>query len=278
MHTAQQTTPTSTPAARGRILAYQPSGQGSVSVAGVQYPFDIASHWRSDTAPAINAVVDVRFNDAGAIDSLTLVPTQQITQEDMAGAAKLAREKGQQVWGNAVSTLGVKVLGAIGVLVAGAFVFNTLGMRLFATVSHSYWQLLGLSTDSLESFGRSGAGGFTSAQFFFLLSIAACFATMASSHPKAALGKCAPLLFVVIHTSLLFFKIKGAVSQAGEAMNGMSAMLGARAARMADQMASEMLAQVWQGLSFGIGFYLVIAAAAVLAGFGYGEFKRKSIN
>ena len=277
MHTAQQTTPTSTPAARGRILAYQPSGQGSVSVAGVQYPFDIASHWRSDTAPAINAVVDVRFNEAGAIDSLNLVSTQQLTQEEMAGAAKLAREKGQQVWGNAVSTLGVKVLAAIGVLVAGAFVFNTLGMRLFATVSHSYWQLLGLSTDSLESFARS-SGGFTSAQFFFLLSIAACFATMASSHPKAALGKCAPLLFVVIHTSLLFFKIKGAVSQAGEAMNGMSAMLGARAARMADQMASEMLAQVWQGLSFGIGFYLVIAAAAVLAGFGYGEYKRKSIN
>ena len=278
MHTAQQTTATSTPAARGRILAYQPSGQGSVSVAGVQYPFDIASHWRADTAPAINAVVDVRFNDAGAIDSLTLVTAQQITQEEMAGAARLARAKSQQVWGKAVTTLGVKALGAIGVLVAGAFVFNTINIRLFASVSRSYWQLLGLSTDSLENFARSGAGGFTSSQFFFLLSIAACFATMASSHPKAALGKCAPLLFVVIHTSLLFFQIKSAVSQAGEAMNGMSAMLGARAARMADQMASEMLAQVWQGLSFGIGFYLVIAAAAVLAGFGYGEFKRKSIN
>ena len=88
MHTAPQTTATSTPAARGRILAYQPSGQGSVSVAGVQYPFDVASHWRSDVAPAINAVVDVRFNDAGGLDTVTAIPAQQLAQEDMAGAAK----------------------------------------------------------------------------------------------------------------------------------------------------------------------------------------------
>ena len=274
MHTAPHTTATSTPAARGRILAYQPGGQGSVSVAGVQYPFDVASHWRSDTAPAINAAVDVRFTEAGAVDSLTLVSTQQITQEDMAAAAKLAREKGQQVWGNAVATLGVKALGAVGVLVAGAFVFNTISIRLFAAVSRSYWQLLGLSADSLEGFARGGGGGFTSAQFFFLLAIAACFATMASSHPKAALGKCAPLLFIVLHTGMLYIKIKGAISEAGDAMSGIA---GARAASMAQQMASEMLGQVWQGMSFGIGFYLVLASSIVLAAYGYGEYKRKSI-
>ena len=274
MHTAPQTTATSTPSARGRILAYQPGGQGTVSVAGVQYAFDVTSHWRSDTAPAINAAVDVRFNDAGAVDSLIFVPAQQITQEEMAAAAKLAREKGQQVWGNAVSILGVKALGAIGVLVAGAFVFNTINIRLFAAVSRSYWQLLGLSADSLEGFARGGGGGFTSAQFFFLLAIAACFATMASSQPKAALGKCAPLLFIVVHTGMLYIKIKGAISEAGDAMSGIA---GARAASMAQQMASEMLGQVWQGMSFGIGFYLVLASSIVLAAYGYGEYKRKSI-
>lgn len=274
MHTAPQTTATSTPAARGRILAYQPGGQGTVSVAGVQYAFDVASHWRSDTAPAINAAVDVRFNDAGAVDSLSVVTAQQITQEEMAAAAKLARAKGQQVWGSAVAALGVKALGAVGVLVAGAFVFNTINIRLFAAVSRSYWQLLGLSADSLESFARGGGGGFTSAQFFFLLAIAACFATMASTSPKAALGKCAPLLFIVIHTGMLYMKIKGAISEAGDAMSGIA---GARAASMAQQMASEMLGQVWQGMSFGLGFYLVLASSIVLAGFGYGEYKRKSI-
>ena len=274
MHTAPQTTATSTPSARGRILAYQPGGQGTVSVAGVQYAFDVASHWRSYTAPAINAAVDVRFNDAGAIDSLSVVTAQQITQEEMTAAAKLARAKGQQVWGNAVAALGLKALGAVGVLVAGAFVFNTINIRLFAAVSRSYWQLLGLSADSLEGFARGGGGGFTSAQFFFLLAIAACFATMASTSPKAALGKCAPLLFIVIHTGMLYLKIKGAISEAGDAMSGIA---GARAASMAQQMASEMLGQVWQGMSFGLGFYLVLASSIVLASFGYGEYKRKSI-
>ena len=266
---------TTTTGQRGRILAYQASGQGSVSVAGIQHPFNVTTHWRSDTAPTINAVVDVRFNDVGSLDSVTAVPAQQLAQEEMAGAAKLARDKGQQLWGRAVSALGIKVLATLGVLIAGAFVFNTIGIRLFASVSRTYWQLLGLSADSLESFARDGGGGFTSAQFFFLLAIAACCATMASSHPKAALGKCAPLLFVVIHSSLLFIKIKGAVSDAGNAMGG---IMGSRAARMAEQMASEMLGQVWQGLSFGIGFYLVLAASIVLAAYGVGEYKRKTIG
>lgn len=259
---------------RGRILAYQPSGQGSVSVAGIQHVFDVATHWRSDVAPAINAVVDVRFDDAGSLATVSAVATQQLAQEEMAGAAKLARDKGQQLWGQAVTALGIKVLASLGVLIAGAFVFNTLGIRLFASVSRTYWQLLGLSADSLESFARDGGGGFTSAQCFFLMAIAACCATMASSHPKAALGKCAPLLFVVIHSSLLFIKIKGAVSEAGNAMGG---IMGSRAARMAEQMASEMLGQVWQGLSFGIGFYLVLASSIVLAAYGVGEYKRKSV-
>ncbi|OYO31709.1 hypothetical protein [Janthinobacterium sp. PC23-8] len=261
-------------AARGRILTCQPSGQGTVSVGGVQYPFDVASHWRSDTAPAINAAVDVRFTSAGAVDSLSLVTARQITQEEMAGAARLAREKGQQVWGNAVAALGVKALGAIGVLVAGALLFNTINIRLFAAVSRSYWQLLGLSADSLEGFARGGGGGFTSSQFFFLLALGACFATMASNHPKAALGKCAPLLFIVLHTGMLYMNIKSAISDAGSAMSGIA---GARAASMAQQMASEMLGQVWQGMSFGLGFYLVLASSIVLAAYGYGEFKRKSI-
>jgi len=274
MQASSPATPT-TSGQRGRILAYQPSGQGSVSVAGIQHAFDVATHWRSDVAPAINAVVDVRFDEAGSLATVSAVATQQLAQEEMAGAAKLAREKSQQLWGQAVSALGIKVLASLGVLIAGAFIFNTIGIRLFASVSRTYWQLLGLSADSLESFARDGGGGFTSAQFFFLLAIGACCATMVSRHPKAALGKCAPLLFIVIHSSLLFIKIKGAVSDAGSAMGG---IMGTRAARMAEQMASEMLGQVWQGLSFGIGFYLVLASSIVLAAYGVGEYKRKTIG
>ena len=260
---------------RGRILAYQPGGQGSVSVAGIQHAFDVAAHWRSDVAPAINAVVDVHFDDAGSLATVSAIPAQQLAQEDMAGVARLARDKGQQLWGKAVSALGIQVLAALGVLIAGAFFFNTIGIRLFASVSRTYWQLLGLSADSLESFASDGGGGFTSAQLSFLLAIAACCATMASSKPKAALGKCAPLLFVVAHGSLLLIKIKGAVVEAGNAMGG---IMGSRAARMAEQMAGEMLGQVWQGLSFGIGFYLVLAASIVLAAYGVGEYKRKTIG
>lgn len=274
MHTAPHTTATSTPAARGRILAYQPSGQGTVTVAGVQYPFDVASHWRSETAPAINAAVDVRFNQAGAIDSVTFVPTQQITQEEMKEAAKLARAKGLQIWGQAVAMLGIPVLVCIGALVGGAFFLNVLGVRLYGSSSFSFWQMLGMPIDNLEHLSRGANGSFTSSRFFFLLALAACFATMFFEHAKVALGKCAPLLFLLGYSAMLIMKIRESVSASSA---GLQSVLGGRNAEVAERMVDEMLSQVWRSMSFGAGAYVLLAAAIALAAYGYGEYKRKSI-
>lgn len=274
MHTAPHTTATSTPAARGRILAYQPSGQGTVSVAGVQYPFDVASHWRSDTAPAVNTAVDVRFNGAGAVDSLCVVTAQQIAQEEMKEAAKLARAKGLQFWSQAVSMLGIPVLICIGALLGGAFFLNVLGVRLYGSSSFSFWQMLGMPIDNLEHLSRGASGSFTSSRFFFLVAIAACFAAMFVDHAKAALGKCAPLLFLLGYSGMLTMKIRESVSASSA---GLQSVLGGHNVEVAERMIDEMLSQVWRSMSFGAGAYVLLAAAIALAAYGYGEYKRKSI-
>lgn len=257
---------------RGRIVAYQTSGQGTVSVAGAMHAFDVVRHWRSESAPALNTLVDISFGDDGQVEQLVIVSTQQQTQEDAKRAAEKAKQKGLEVWGNARAVLGVNVLASLGALIVGAFMLNTINIRLFASVSRSYWQLLGLSADSLENLSNAMNGGFTAAQFFFLVALAACAATMLVRDPKAALGKCAPLLFIVLHGVMLYFKITSSIADASAAAGSFG---GARAGAMADQMVKEMLAQVMHGLSLGLGFYVVLAASIALACFGYSEYRTK---
>jgi uncharacterized membrane protein len=47
---------------RGRILRYDPTGQGLLSIEGTQYNFSLENNWRSDTVPVtgmeINAVIN----------------------------------------------------------------------------------------------------------------------------------------------------------------------------------------------------------------------------
>lgn len=265
---------TTTAAQRGRILAYQSTGQGSVAVADRVLAFDVARHWRSPTAPVVNAVVDAAFDDAAEIASLTLVPAQQIAQEEAARAARLARAKGNELWVNARRVLGGKVLAALGLLLAGAFFLDCVGMQTLGSVSTTYWQLLGVSTDRLV---QSGAvdGGPTLARIGFLLALAACAATMFTAHPKAPLGKCLPLLFVAVHALVLTMKIRSAIGNAGAAAQSFG---GAEMARFAQQMAADMMAQLWRNTSLGAGMYAVVAAALALAAFGWLEYRGRRFN
>ena len=265
----------STTGQRGRIMTYQTSGLGTVSMDGVQYPFDVSKHWRSDTAPALNAVVDVCLDATGAIETLHVVSTQQLAQEDMAIAAKLARAKGQQLWSKAVAMLGLPVLASIGVLLAGAFLFNVLDMRLYGNSSFSFWEMLGMPIDNLERLSQGARSSFTSGRFFFLLAIGACFASLFIHNAKAALGKAAPLLFLLIYTAKLTMTVRDSVSASTA---GVQSLLGGRNNEIASRMADEMLSQVWHSMSFGVGSYLLLASATALAAYGYGEYKRKTIG
>lgn len=260
---------------RGRIMTYQASGLGTVSMDGVQYPFDVSKHWRSDTAPALNAVVDVCLDASGAIETLHAVSTQQLAQEDMAIAAKLARAKGQQLWSKAVAMLGLPVLASIGVLLAGAFLFNVLDMRLYGNSSFSFWEMLGMPIDNLERLSQGTRSSFTSGRFFFLLAISACCASLFIHNAKAALGKAAPLLFLLIYSARLTMTIRDSVNASTA---GVQSLLGGRNNEIASRMADEMLSQVWHSMSFGVGAYLLLASATVLAAYGYGEYKRKTIG
>ena len=75
---------------RGRIIHYNGNdGRGLIAADNRQLPFEIG-HWRSDTAPSVNATVDLAL--AGdAVESVTRVPDDVLLKEK---AGQLASKLG----------------------------------------------------------------------------------------------------------------------------------------------------------------------------------------
>ena len=91
---------------RGRIIHYNGNdGRGLIATDNRQLPFEIA-HWRSDTAPVVNVVVELSM--AGdALEAVTRVPDDVLLKEK---AGQLA-----------------STLGTVGGAAAGALVGHELG-------------------------------------------------------------------------------------------------------------------------------------------------------
>lgn len=255
---------------RGRVIVYQPDGKGTVTVSGAMLAFDTARHWRSPNAPKVNDPVEVELNAEGTLHSVTLVPLQKVAQEHAGRLSALGQAKGREIWADARASLGLPVLVALLVLVVAAFVLNTVNINIYGAVSLSYWQLLGLNADTIQGMGESG-GGLTLARFLFLLCVLACVATRFIRKPLAVLGKCLPLAFILLHAIVSIFQLSNGLNEAGKMAGSFG---GSQAASMAKKMADQMLAQVMQALSLGFGFYLLVAAAVVLAVLGVREWRQ----
>ena len=75
---------------RGKIIHYNAEdGRGLIATDGRQIPFEIGQ-WRSDTAPAINQVVDTAM-DADTLESVTRVADEVLLKEK---AGQLASKLG----------------------------------------------------------------------------------------------------------------------------------------------------------------------------------------
>lgn len=255
---------------RGRVIVYQPDGKGTVTVSGAMLAFDTARHWRSPNAPKVNDAVDVELNADGNLQSVTLVPLQKVAQEHAGRVSALGQAKGREIWADAKASLGLPVLVALMVLVVAAFVLNTININIYGEVSLSYWQLLGLNSSTIESMGESG-GGLTLARFLFLLCVLACVATRFIRKPLASLGKCLPLVFILVHTIISYVQVSNGLNEAGKMARSFG---GSQAASMSRKMADQMLTQLMEAFSLGFGLYLLLGAAVVLAILGMREWRR----
>lgn len=258
---------------RGTILRDTQAGPGLISVGGRQLPFTLEQHWGSERPPVTGARVDVLF-EGDQLRQLHLVDDTQIAREmasQAAGHAGQMAAQGQALLGRALAEFGRAPLIALVALWLGWWVFDWVSVRVIGThvASYSFWDMLKMlsSGNALEAmqYSRSGLGLWN---FVALLCAVAPLAPLAppiSRHRWASLGLAAPLAFMVLQAARLYWGIASAASEMQQQMAGYGAQMG----RTLQDMSHEIQAQILKSISLGLGLYLSLAAALVLAFFAF---------
>ena len=263
---------------RGKILRDTSTGDGLVFVEGKQHPFRLEGHWKSDQAPKVNMVVDVEFGPEDQLASLRSVATQDLVDEHAAqalgvaqdSAKKLASEfqrRGLPVLAEYAKRIGYTTLGALTLVIIGWFFLPALSVRIGSAGGYSitFYQVLSLlNAGGLQGAMALATGGGSAGILGFL-----CFATLFAvllphvwSNKRAVWGVASPLVFMLLVLLVAYFKVSSGVSS----MQHSSAMVGNREMQEAmKQMADQAAAQMREAVSIGIGTWLSLAAAIVLA-------------
>lgn len=246
---------------RGRIIHYNGSdGKGLIAADNRQLPFEI-THWRSDTAPAVNLVVELTM--AGdALESVTRVPDEVLLREKAgqfasklgtAGGVALQSIRDAAPASTAGSTAGgLQLIGKPLLIAHGVFVFsalmlpflsiNPLGLggpsfsltglskaaeTMGASIGGSLWPWLGISSIALPVFWRN--------RFAWLALLLPLFATVK------------PAIDIMLATA--------------KASSGMSDSFEA-------QLQGQIFDQIIDALHIGIGAWVCVLAGLFIAAIG----------
>ena len=247
---------------RGKIIHYNGNdGRGLIAADNRQLPFEIA-HWRSDTAPAVNLVVELTM--AGdALESVTRVPDDVLLKEKAsqlasklgtAGGAALQSLKDAAPPSTAASAsgglqlLGKPLLIAHGVFVVAALLLPFISIESPFGIGGKSFSLTGLSEAS-EAMGASVGGAFW--PWLGILSIAL---------PVFWRNRFAWLALLLP----LFAAVKPAIDLALAARKASEQMSDALGADVGRQIAK----QIADMLHIGVGAWICVLAALFIAAIG----------
>jgi len=234
---------------RGTILRAPDTTPGILFVNGQQHNFTLERVWKSPVAPAANQAVDVEFDAAGHIASITVVDSQLINKEKLAQFSGVAQERGKEA-----AKLAQKGIGALaarmGAIPLGAAVVVLIAWFFLTAVSvpgatFTYWDFLGIDFAHGLGLGGSSHGIFA---LIGILAIAAPFAAPFIPHPLAKYLNASPLAFVLLAYLVFRWDISSAFKDAGD--------FGKMAKR-----------ELLDSISFSYGYYILLIASLVLAAF-----------
>jgi hypothetical protein len=238
---------------RGRIIHYHGAdGHGLISADGKQFSFGIAD-WRGAIAPALNALVE--FEPEGDRAATIYLVSDEAQLREKAG--ELAGKLGAM--GNFAIAHGSKHAAALTeaapwkrietpVLIAHlAFCFGALFFTFVGTRFGQSYTLAGLSK-LFEQMGASAGGG-----LLVWLAILSILLPMLWRHRLAA---CA-----------LFLPLLATVKPMWDFRRAFGAAFGAGGDRLPAAMSRAMNEQISQMLSIGLGAWICVLAALVLAAF-----------
>ena len=260
---------------RGKILRDTNTGPGLLSSDGVQHPFTLESHWKSDIPPKVGMVVDVTFDPTGGLGMLMPVADSQLAREQAELAVQAARARSGELAAGMTARFGVPTMLAMAALVAGWFVLNTIAIQMSAQfgMGLTFWKILGMiNSPAGLLMGLDGGSGGGSSGIYGVMCIVALVAPLAPQFWKdkrAHLGGLLPLAFMLVIALMIYLGINDGLKQA----QGVAGFMGGNnASRMAEDVSSMMLREAMRAISIGAGGYLSLLASLYLAGRGAMKF------
>jgi hypothetical protein len=200
------------PRMRGTIIKVPDAGPGLVVVSGQQKQFMLEGIWKSPVAPAANMIVDVDLDASGSVAALTVVDAQQRAKEQMRQLSGVAQERGKEAADMAKQGIGV-LAARMGAVALGSAVLVWVAWFFFPVasmdtgggkISYSFWSLIGVDFNNLESLATGGRHG-----FFSLIGLIAIAVPFAVPFVRAAWSKylyAAPLAYIVLGLIIMFGK------------------------------------------------------------------------
>lgn len=236
---------------RGRVLRDPSNGPGLLIVEGQQHTFSLEGTWKSLTMPKPGLDVDVEFNLDGTVNSVLAVSESQLAKEQAERTLNAAKEKGSALAASAVAKFGTPTLAATGVLVLGWFFLNALSYDagFVGKVNFTFWHVLGFlnSPGGLEGLANVREGGSAGIYgLLALLALAGPFVGGVWKDKRALLGGALPLVFMVMVAIL----VRSAITSTTRGMPS--------------EIAEAATAELTKGISFGMGAWLSMLAAAYL--------------
>ena len=197
---------------RGKIIKVPDTTPGLVVVSGQQKQFTLEGVWKSPVAPAANMTVDVDLDASGSITAVTVVDAQQLAREQMKQLSGVAQERGKEAAemarqgiGALAARMGAVALGSAVLVWVAWFFFPAASIDAGGgRMSYSFWKLIGLDFNDLESLATGGSHG-----FFSLIGLIAIAVPFAVPFVRATWSKylnAAPLAYVVLGLIIMFGK------------------------------------------------------------------------
>lgn len=207
------------PRMRGTVIKVPDATPGLVVVNGQQKQFTLDGVWKSPVAPAANMTVDVDLDAAGAPTAIRVVDVQQFAKEQMRQLGGVAQERGKEAAemakqgvGALAARMGAVALGSAVLVWIAWFFFPAASINAGGgSVSYSFWKLIGLDFNNLESLANGGSHG-----FFSLIGLLAIAVPFAAPFVQAAWSRylnVAPLAYIVLGLIIVFGKEHSAFKQ-----------------------------------------------------------------
>lgn len=264
---------------RGKIMRDTNAGPGIIFVNGEQKEFHLEHHWKSAVPPKVGATVEVQLNEQGGVFALSLVDEAEIAKEQAQKAAVAATAFTQKYGRDLVAKVGAPTLVAVGLLTIAWLYLTAVNVRISADFGQSatFYDILKLvnAGSNLEALASAKYGNAGLYGFFMWAALLAPLATHFHPNKHLAWGYCAPLAFMVAVGLGVYFEIK---QQFSASQNAMGALLGGKTSRMMSDMANEMVSMALKAISLGMGFYLALIVALVLAAIGIKKVLVSSYN